>query len=48
MKGLSFVSQPGVRTYEQIQARIALDMWREAQGEGREQTLQVLHEARAG
>ena len=37
-----------VRTHEQIQARIALDMWREAQGEGREQTLQALHEARAG
>ena len=37
-----------VRTHEQIQARIALDMWREAQGEGREQTLQTLHEARAG
>jgi hypothetical protein len=37
-----------VRTQEQIKARIALDMWREAQGEGREQTLQALHEARAG
>ena len=37
-----------VRTHEQIQARIALDMWREAQGEGRELTLQALHEARAG
>jgi hypothetical protein len=37
-----------VRTHEQIQARIALDMWREAQGEGRQQTLQALHEARAG
>ena len=37
-----------VRTQEQIKARIALDMWREAQGEGRQQTLQALHEARAG
>ena len=37
-----------VRTQEQIKARIALDMWREAQGEGREQTLQALHETRAG
>jgi hypothetical protein len=37
-----------VRTQEQIKARIALDMWREAQGAGREQTLQALHEARAG
>jgi len=37
-----------VRTHEQTRARIALDMWREAQGEGRQQTLQALHEARAG
>jgi len=37
-----------VRTQEQTKARMALDMWREAQGEGREQTLQALHEARAG
>ena len=37
-----------VRTQEQIRARFALDMWREAQGEGRHQTLQTLHEARAG
>ena len=37
-----------VRTQEQIKARIALDMWREAQGEGRDQTLQALHKARAG
>jgi hypothetical protein len=37
-----------VRTQAQIKARIALDMWRDAQGEGREQTLQALHEARAG
>ena len=37
-----------VRPHEQIRARIALDMWREAQGEGRQQTLQALHEARAG
>ena len=31
-----------VRTQEQIKARIALDMWREAQGEGRDQTLQAV------
>jgi hypothetical protein len=37
-----------VRTQAQIRARLALDMWREAQGEGRRQTLQTLHEARAG
>ena len=37
-----------VRTQEQISARIALDMWREAQGAGRSQTLQALHEVRAG
>ena len=37
-----------VRTQEQIKARVALDMWREAQAEGREQTLHALHEARAG
>jgi len=37
-----------VRTQEQIKARIALDMWREAQSAGREQTLHALHEARAG
>ncbi len=37
-----------VRTQEQISARIALDMWREAQGEGCHQTLQTLHYARAG
>jgi hypothetical protein len=36
-----------VRTQEQISARLALDMWREAQGEGRQQTLHTLHEARA-
>jgi hypothetical protein len=36
-----------VRTQEQISARSALDMWREAQGEGRQQTLHTLHEARA-
>src|SRR5258708_23785316 len=30
-----------VRTQEQIKARIALDMWREAQGEGRDQTLHL-------
>jgi hypothetical protein len=37
-----------VRTQQQISARLALDRWREAQGEGRHQTLQALHEARAG
>jgi len=37
-----------VRTQEQSSARIALDMWREAQGEGRDQTLRALHDARAG
>jgi hypothetical protein len=30
-----------VRTQEQIEARLALDMWREAQGEGRHQTIQA-------
>ena len=37
-----------VRTQEQIRARLALDMWREAQAEGRQQTLALLHLARAG
>jgi Transposase len=37
-----------VRTQEQIQARLALDMWREAHAEGRQQTLALLHRARAG
>lgn len=37
-----------VRTQEQITARIALDVWREAQSEGRAQTLHALHEARVG
>jgi phage tail protein X len=37
-----------VRTHAQIRVRLALDMWREAQAEGRQQTLQTLHEARAG
>ncbi len=36
-----------VRTQEQIKARIALDLWREAQGEGCDQTLRTLHDARA-
>ena len=36
-----------VRTQAQISARLALDMWREAQGAGRRQTLHALHEARA-
>jgi hypothetical protein len=37
-----------VRTQAQIQSRLALDMWREAQAEGRQQTLAALHRARAG
>jgi hypothetical protein len=37
-----------VRTQAQIRARVALDMWREAQAEGRQQTLASLHQARAG
>jgi hypothetical protein len=37
-----------VRTQSQIQARLALDMWREAQAAGRHQTLTSLHHARAG
>jgi len=36
-----------VRTQERIQGRIALDMQRDAQGEGRQQTIGMLHEARA-
>ena len=37
-----------VRTQEQIRTRLALEMWREAQAEGRQQTLAALHRARAG
>jgi phage tail protein X len=37
-----------VRTQAQLRARLALDMWREAQAEGRQQTLAALHRARAG
>src|SRR5262244_3452249 len=37
-----------VRTREQIRSRLALDMWREAHAEGRQQTLAALHRARAG
>jgi hypothetical protein len=37
-----------VRTQGQINARLALDMWREAHTEGRQQTLASLHRARAG
>ena len=37
-----------VRTHAQISARLALDMWREAYAEGRQQTLALLHLARAG
>jgi Transposase len=36
-----------VRTQAQLSARLALDMWREAQAAGRHQTLHTLHEARA-
>ena len=37
-----------VRTQEQISARLALDMWRESHAEARQQTLALLHRARAG
>jgi Transposase len=37
-----------VRTQAQSRARLALDMWREAHAEGRQQTLAALHRARAG
>ena len=37
-----------VRTQAQISARLALDMWREAHAEGRQQTLASLHLARTG
>ena len=37
-----------VRTQGQISARLALEMWREAHAEGRQQTLTALHRARAG
>ena len=37
-----------VRTHAPIRARLALDMWREAHAEGRQQTLASLHQARAG
>jgi len=37
-----------VHTQVQISTRLALDMWREAQAEGRQQTLAALHRARAG
>ena len=37
-----------VRTRMRLVARIALDMLREAQAEGRQQTLVSLHHARAG
>jgi hypothetical protein len=37
-----------VRTQAQIRARIAMDRWREAHAEGRQQTLAALHRARAG
>jgi hypothetical protein len=37
-----------VRTQAQSRARLALDMWREAPAEGRQQTRASLHRARAG
>jgi hypothetical protein len=37
-----------VRTQGQLSARLALDRWREAHAEGRQQTLASLHRARAG
>lgn len=37
-----------VRTQEQSSARLALDRWRDAQAEGRQQPLASLHHARAG
>lgn len=37
-----------VRSQAPIRARLALDMWREAHAEGRQQTLASLHRARAG
>jgi hypothetical protein len=37
-----------VRTPAQISARLALDRWREAHAEGRQQTLALRHRARAG
>jgi hypothetical protein len=37
-----------VRTHAQIRARLALDRWREAYAEGRQQTLAARHRARAG
>ena len=37
-----------VRAQEQISARLALDMWREAHAAGRQQTLASLHRAWAG
>jgi hypothetical protein len=37
-----------VRTQVHIRARLALDRWREAHAEGRQQTLTSLHQARAG
>ncbi|HEY5866066.1 MAG TPA: hypothetical protein VI542_11075 [Candidatus Tectomicrobia bacterium] len=37
-----------VRTQAQIRARLTLDMWGEAQADGRQQTLAALHRTRAG
>jgi len=41
-------SLDSVRTPEQSTARLALAMWREAQGAGRDQPLHAFHKARAG
>jgi hypothetical protein len=40
-------SMYSVQTQEHIKTRIALNMWREAQDERRDQTLRALHEAHA-
>src|SRR6266545_3922013 len=40
------VHDPGIQ--EEPRTRLALDMWREAHAEGRQQTLASLHRARAG
>ena len=44
---LSFVRSASGLSQQELSARLALDMWREAQGAGRHQTLHTLHEARA-
>jgi hypothetical protein len=37
-----------IRTQKNIQNRIAMDMFRDSQKEGRTETVHTLHEARAG